>query len=415
MALLEIIYSVFVFICKFFAVYFAYIAVFCILGKKKELKPNKKMKFAAIIAARNEENCIENIIGSLKLQDYPQELLDIFVVPNNCTDNTARVSQNAGANILTAPNYVFNKGLALQFAMDKLKEDYDVFVVFDADNELNAHFISSMNKTLCNGYNIVKSRILAKNRKDSWVATCYDIHFCTANQFLNRARVRIGLSARVIGTGFAVTTEFIKKIGGFNTKTITEDAEFYAICASNGEKIGFCENAIVYDEEPIDFKTSLIQRKRWMSGIMQVTIVKLKDLVKALTHKNSFCCSLDTLLQFIFCYVQALMPFMLISMFLLNPQSFLNDVMLLALKGYLCVFVTGILVLALEKRLLYSPKFILGLILYPIFVFSFIPVETISLFKKTVTWKETKHTGLKMDCSKQLGLVKEHEEEFQCN
>ncbi len=56
-----------------------------------------------------------------------------------------------------------------------------------------------MNQTLCNGVRVAKSRILAKNREDSWVAMCYEIHFCTANLFLNRARVRIGLSARLIG------------------------------------------------------------------------------------------------------------------------------------------------------------------------------------------------------------------------
>ncbi len=66
--------------------------MFSLFGKKKEKQTDKKLKFAALIAARNEETSISRIIHSLKNQDYPNELIDIFVIPNNCTDNTGPVA-----------------------------------------------------------------------------------------------------------------------------------------------------------------------------------------------------------------------------------------------------------------------------------------------------------------------------------
>ncbi len=396
--MLETIYTVFILILKIFSIYFGLIAIFSMFGKKKEKLTNKKLRFAVLIAARNEESCISGIIDSLKHQEYPNELIDIFVIPNKCIDNTATVAKESGAYVMEAPENVKYKGGALQFAMDKLlksENQYDVFLVFDADNEAAPEFVSSMNQTLCNGARVAKSRILAKNREDSWVAMCYDIHFCTANLFLNRARVRIGLSARLIGTGFAVTTDYLREIGGFNTITITEDAEFFAICAAHGEKIAFCENAITYDEQSLEFKTSIIQRKRWMSGIMQVLILKFKDLSKGLFRGKSAKYSFDTLVQFSFAYVQALIPFALLLAIINSPSTFIvNSLPIIMLKGYLFVLLTAFIVLILEKRLSYSPNVIAGIFMYPFFVLSFIPLQTVSLFKKTLKWEAIKHTSI---------------------
>ena len=57
----------------------------------------EKRRYAAVISARNEEAVIGELIESLKDQDYPPELLDIYVVADNCTDNTAACARRAGA------------------------------------------------------------------------------------------------------------------------------------------------------------------------------------------------------------------------------------------------------------------------------------------------------------------------------
>ena len=64
-------------------------------------------RFAILVAARNEELVIGNLINSLLAQDYPRELYDIWVIPNNCTDHTAQAARDFGANVMecTVPLY----------------------------------------------------------------------------------------------------------------------------------------------------------------------------------------------------------------------------------------------------------------------------------------------------------------------
>lgn len=381
-------------IAKVFAVYFLIISVFGLLPAKRLKKPDKQLKFAVLIAARNEESCIAGIVESLKKQNYPENLCHIYVIPNNCTDNTAAVAAAAGARIVTVSSRVHSKGAALREAMDKLLksgENYDAFCVFDADNEADENFLDAMNRTLSSGARVAKSRILANNARQSWVCLCYDIYFCSANLFMNRAREHLGLSARLIGTGFAVKCDFIREIGGFRTETLTEDAEFYAICAACGERIAFCESAITYDEEPLSFRTSLIQRKRWMSGILQVLRLTLPELACGLFDRKSFFLCLDALMQLGFGYVQALLPFALVISVAAAPHGALAWLCISALTGYLTAAANGFMALALQGRLRESA---LGIFVYPLFVLSFIPLQTISLFKPTTKWHEIKHTGV---------------------
>lgn len=65
--------------------------------KDKPMIINKNHKFMAIIPAHNEESVIGNLVESLKNQDYPKELFDIYVIADNCTDRTKKFAEEAGA------------------------------------------------------------------------------------------------------------------------------------------------------------------------------------------------------------------------------------------------------------------------------------------------------------------------------
>ena len=269
--------NAFFLIFKLLSLYFLAVSLFCLCRRKKPAASAGQRRFAILIAARNEESWIAGLIESLQAQRYPRELFDIWVLPNNCTDHTVEAAQRAGARIMEMPSSVRSKGAALQYAADTLlrgQQHYDAFCVFDADNEADPAFLAEMNQALSRSA-IVKSRILAKNRMQAGISACYEIYFCTANRFLNRAREALGLSARVIGTGFSIRRDLLEALGGFPCCTLAEDAELYAACLSHGIRIGYCESAVTYDEEPVTWRASLVQRRRWMSGIMQVSRLTL--------------------------------------------------------------------------------------------------------------------------------------------
>jgi cellulose synthase/poly-beta-1,6-N-acetylglucosamine synthase-like glycosyltransferase len=113
-------------------------------------------KFAVFIPAHNEETVIENIIDNLKQLNYPKDSYDVYVIADNCTDNTAAAARAAGTNVLERDDdKKRGKGYALQWAFEKVlyneSSEYDGAVVFDADNLVSRNFLREMNNKLCDG------------------------------------------------------------------------------------------------------------------------------------------------------------------------------------------------------------------------------------------------------------------------
>ena len=389
--------NVFFVILRVFSLYFLAVSLFGLCRRVRPTAAALQRRFAILIAARNEESCIAGLIESLQAQDYPSELFDIWVLPNNCTDHTAEAARRAGANVMELPASVRSKGAALQAAASMLlhsSRGYDAFCVFDADNEADPAFLAEMNSAL-DRTAIVKGRILAKNRTQAGISACYEIYFCSANRFLNRAREIAGLSARVIGTGFAIRRDLLEALGGFTCRTITEDAELYAACLARGVQIGYCETAVTYDEEPVTWRASLVQRRRWMSGIMQVSRLTLPELVRNFLRQPSLNC-LDGILQLTFPFLQAVTPFFTLAALVFGRMS-LQGLPVSLLTAYIGCIAMAIAALALEKRL--DRNLVGGILLYPLFMACFLPLQTLALFKTQTVWHETRHSGVRLSAT----------------
>ena len=102
----------------FYQLIYVIVALFNEKRKKKQVYEAKKLhRFAFIVAARNESAVIANLIKSIKAQNYPSELIDIFVVADNCSDNTADIARNSGAIVYERfSNTKVGKGYELDYA-----------------------------------------------------------------------------------------------------------------------------------------------------------------------------------------------------------------------------------------------------------------------------------------------------------
>ena len=149
-------FVLFIFFTAAYAYQFVYLAV-GLFGKGKQVRQDAKLhRYAAIISARNEEGVIGDLVKSLKEQNYPEELLDVYVIADNCTDNTAQVAADAGAIVYRRFNHVqVGKGYALDYLFHQLteegKNDYDGYFVFDADNYVDPNFVKEMNTVFDTG------------------------------------------------------------------------------------------------------------------------------------------------------------------------------------------------------------------------------------------------------------------------
>ena len=240
-------------------------------NEKKNYTPTKK--FAMIVAAHNEEVVIGKLIESMLNQNYPRELFDIFVIADNCTDNTAKIARKYGVYVYERFNKEQKgKGYALEWMFDKIfkmQKKYDAVAIFDADNLVSKNWCKEINSKMLEGYKVVQGYIDSKNPNDSWIAASYSIAFWTQNRMYQLARANVGLSNQIGGTGFAIDLDILKEFG-WGATCLTEDLEFSCKLILNGEKVGWAHDAIIYDEKPLTLKQSWVQRRRWMQGFTDV-------------------------------------------------------------------------------------------------------------------------------------------------
>lgn len=249
-----------------------YIATGLFKTRKFE-KAAKNHKYAILVAARNEEAVIGNLLKSIYSQTYPKELVTVFVVADNCTDKTAEVVRNSGAICYERfDDEHRTKGYALQFLVKQIERDYGTqnfegYFIFDADNILKEDYIERMNESFDAGEKIVTSYRHTKNFNDNWISAAYGIHWLRTVRTEHRARSVFRLACRVQGTGFLFASEIIKD--GWNYVRLTEDRSFCADAVANGYRISFNYDAVFYDEQPTDLKIAMRQRIRWAKGNLQ--------------------------------------------------------------------------------------------------------------------------------------------------
>lgn len=366
--------------------------------KDKPLKVKKDHRFMAIIPAHNEEAVVGNLIESLKNQNYNKDLYDIYVIADNCTDNTAKVAKEAGAIVYKRFDETKKtKGYALNwFLQQKIEENapYDAFFVFDADNIVHPDFIKNMNKKLCQGEDVVQGYRDIKNPTDSWITAGYAIFYWTMHRFYHLARYNLGLSPLLNGTGFMVRFDVVKP-QGWDTKTLTEDIEFSLKRIIKGKKLGWATDAICYDEQPVGFVQSWSQRSRWTVGHIQCIHEYTKKLAIA-AKENKTMMNFDGLL-----YIVGSIPMFILTLLLLatNFLMYVGDGMTQAelmmnmlrylVPTFLLPIATGVIAMYLDKRPI--KPMLKGLACYPLFMGSWLLINFKCLFKRETTWEKINH------------------------
>ena len=242
------------------------------------------------------------------------------------------------------------------------------------------------------GARVCKSRMMAANPTQSGISGCYGLYFAAFDWSFNRPRAALGLSCKLVGTGFAVHREVLEALGGWNTSTIAEDAEFSAQCARLGYRVHWVYDALTYDEAPTSFLLSLRQRKRWCSGVMQVARQELGKLWEDDSPRPVL--RWDMTMFLLAPFSQAVSGILLGVNAALHLSSLLSMVPLVLLG--LCLAYAGTAALGAALCLLggYGLKGMgKTLLVFPLFMASWLPLQVLSLFRDTKQWHAIQHTG----------------------
>ena len=379
--------------------------------RKQQSAEHRLHRYAVIISARNEANVIGGLIQSLKEQNYPSELLDIYVIADNCTDNTARVAEMAGAYVYRRFNKTLvGKGYAMDYLFSRLssegRDGYEGYFVFDADNYVDPNFVREMNKVFDTGkYAAITSYRNSKNFGANWISAGYGLWFLREARFLNYPRMKLGISCAISGTGFLVSAKTIRENGGWPYHLLTEDIEFSVNCALKGQTIGYCDKAVIYDEQPIAFKQSWDQRLRWSKGFYQVDCKYGLSLIKGCfsPSRKGFSCydMFMTVAPGMLFTLSAILVNLVVLFACMTEPAYIARLVMMESTGFIFrtigAFYIGLLLygaitmvsewkqihLSTAKKLLYTFTF-------PLFMFTYIPISACALVRR-VEWKPIYH------------------------
>ena len=366
-------------IIVFYSLYYFILACFGLMKRRERITVAPKNTFAAVICAHNEEKVVWQLIDNLKQLHYPKDMYDIYVVADNCTDHTADICREHGAIVKVRTNKEqVGKGYALDWMFSQMlaqEKQYDAFVVFDADNLVHPEFLREMNNHLCKGEKVIQGYMDSKNPTDSWIAGTFSIAFWLINHM-------------------CIATEIVRKYG-WGCDCLTEDMEFSMKVLLEGVRTCWAHDAIIYDEKVVGFMQSCRQRKRWAQGQCDcgerfipklfargIKTGNIRMLDGIVTLSQPFFMMASTIYA-VLASINSYLPFYT------NILNAIVPVQIWTIIGVGQYLIPVIVLLQIKV----PPKSWAYLIIYPIFMYSWIPVNFLGFKDRhKMKWSHTLHT-----------------------
>lgn len=274
--ILEVINYVVIVICTLAMIFQLVMILFFWLPEKHFKKSDDLHRIALIVCARNEASVIgETVRDILDKQDYPKDKYDIYVVADNCTDDTAKLAEEAGATVFvhTDDNPAHHRvAYPLEFGLRKILEmkKYDFVIRIDADNLLNKDFFRRMNDAFCSGVEIARPYEASRNpTQNSW-ATVSATYYMRDSMIACNFREFFHLDSMLTGAGMMLSTKMLEEIGVWDAFTASEDAEFTCKRLCEKRRVHYVCDAVVYEDMPSTLKDTHIRNARMGNGLNRV-------------------------------------------------------------------------------------------------------------------------------------------------
>lgn len=251
-------------------------------------KAKRRLRFAVLICARNEERVIRLPVRSVLMSRYPANCREVVVLADNCTDETVARARAAGATVWEKTCPSSGKGDVLAWGIEKIraKGGFDAIAVFDADNIVSPDWFCEVNDALADGESIVTGCRHSSNARANLISGWYTIYWNMMNELSNRVRTNLHLSGKLTGTGFAF---LLSALGaeGWQTRTMVEDVEFTVQGNLRGLRVAYVPGADYADEQPVTVQYMWRQLRRWATGGWQVVRTYFLPWLKTLFRHPS--------------------------------------------------------------------------------------------------------------------------------
>lgn len=235
-------------------------------------RPERRVIVRAVIVipAHNETLLIGDTVTALLAG---RRAFPVLVVADNCSDDTARKAESAGAKVLVRANAELRgKGFALAAARDHLRDDPPaVVIVVDADSRLDGRSLHALALAATeSGRPAQAVNLLTPDRRAPPLVQLSNFAFMIKNLVRQRGLQRLAGRAHLTGTGMAFPWRLFEQsdLGGSN---IVEDLAAGLELAESGAAPLLIEGAGVWSAAAPAGET-LAQRSRWEGGYLKVAI-----------------------------------------------------------------------------------------------------------------------------------------------
>jgi cellulose synthase/poly-beta-1,6-N-acetylglucosamine synthase-like glycosyltransferase len=393
--------QLYLFITMILYLFISFTGVFLYI-KNESIDFKKNKKFAVLIPAHNEENVISNLLDSIDMLDYPEDLYDVFVICDHCSDKTKEIVSNYDVGLLEYNDrFPSNKARALNRAIDDIlreRDIYDAFCYFDADSLVHPDFLKAMAGYLSSGAKVIQAQQLPKNPDESFLSVIISSGQFITNKFFQKPKNMLGLSATLHGKGMCFDTDTVKRFR-WDENCLTEDLEMQMRLIENGIRIYWSEKAIVFDEEPIMIRQYLMRSIRWTRGSLDTAKKHASNLFKLFFKKLDF----KMLEAFVYCfgvYRVIIVVFVALAMYLTRNEFNLliycfrlipYEALISKLLFLVMPFVILPFMILLDKKIGFN--MFVGYFLQPALGFFRIPIFLFGIAKDRELWNRTEHTS----------------------
>jgi hypothetical protein len=232
---------------------------------RKQAGTAEDFPLTIVVPAHNEEALIGRCVQSLA--SSADAYVELVVIAHNCTDATAAEAEAAGARVLVLndPDRK-GKGCALSYGFaDALAGPSQAVLVVDADSVVSPNLIEAVRQRFLTGAQAVQCRYEVYNSEESSRTRLMTLAFQGFNVVRPRGRERLGLSAGILGNGFALHREVLTRIP-YGAYSVVEDLEYHLALVRAGIRVEFVDTAVVSGEMPRSDQGASTQRARWEGG-----------------------------------------------------------------------------------------------------------------------------------------------------
>jgi cellulose synthase/poly-beta-1,6-N-acetylglucosamine synthase-like glycosyltransferase len=245
------------------------------------------LRLAALIPAHDEAAGIARAVASLAACEEVSPYFSIVVVADNCSDATAERAREAGARVIVRHEpQRRGKGYALDLAFGiLLAEGCEAVLVVDADTSVDAGLTAEVRALLAEGADGVQVEYRVRNPQDSLRTRLMNVALLAFNVLRPRGRERFGLSAGILGNGFALTRDTLTAVP-YDAHSVVEDLEYHLRLVRAGRRVRFAAGTAVYADMPAAGRGVETQRARWEGGRLAIVVESVPTLVREVLSGN---------------------------------------------------------------------------------------------------------------------------------